>query len=632
MTTNEIGGSAHLSGVAVQAGSVSGGIHYHASVVANCVPGVPAPRQLPRSPRHFTDRQEEVRALDAARDGGVSFVVLSEIAGVGKSALAARCVSVLLDNAVAPEQVRPLLPAGDSSMTVVTSRSRLWELGVDGAELHALGPFTPSAALELLARFAGEARVAAKPEAATRLTQACARRALPLVLTGSLSAAADALARRATGTSHHKDHAHMAMHAALDETYANLEATAQRVYRFLSLMPVADFDPDMVAAACRLEWGDAEWLLEVLADEHLLEAIEPHDIRQVRYRIGEAAGEHARRLAMQHDDEPTRAGVVRRLCTWLLEIATHAQMLLTPAQATLRATAGLPSSTVRPLFQDEAGAIEWLASHQGNLLGVLGATEELGWNGLLWQLVDAFWPLFLRRHPYELWVTAHEMGLAAARRDGNEPAVRQMLNSGAIGLSSAGHLGEAITWYSEALEAAQAAGDVRDEGQALLGLGACQLESGHAKFARPHLTLAAEKWLSCGYRRGVALVSVLLGEIDLADGHTRRALEQFAGAHELLVDVDDPYDAARALALHGHALVLLGDVEAGVAGLERALRTSSKAGSTQWRARTLEMLAGAHRARGDDNLAGNCYRQAADLYSQISPEDAERVRTLAGAL
>lgn len=426
----------------------------------------------------------------------------------------------------------------------------------------------------------------------------------------------------------------MVMHAALDETYANLDATAQRVYRFLGLLPVDDCDPDMVAAACRLEWGDAEWQLEVLADEHLLQAIEPHEIRPVRYRMGEAAGEHAHRLAMAYDNEPTREGVLRRLGTWLLEIATHAQLRLTPAQATLRKTERLSSSTVRAPFQehDEAGAIAWLASHQGNLLGVLRAMEEMGWNELLWQLVDAFWPLFLRQHPYELWVAAHEMGLAAARREGNEPAVRQMLNSGAIGLSSAGRLDEAITWYAEALEAAQAAGDERDEGQALLGLGACHLESGRAKFARPHLTLAAEKWLSCDYRRGVALVSVLLGETDLADGHTRRALEQFAGAQELLVDVDDPYDAARALALYGHTLVLLGDLEAGVAALERVLRTFAEAGSTRWRARTLEMLGGAHRARGDDILAGNCYQQAADLYAPIRPDDAERVRALAGAL
>ncbi|MEW2401361.1 hypothetical protein [Streptomyces sp. NPDC046862] len=698
MTANEIGGSAHLSGVAVQAGSVSGGIHHYASVSAS---SVPEPRQLPRVPRHFTGRQEEVCALDAAREGGATLVVLSGIAGVGKSALATRWlrdhgsyrdgqlyadlrstteprppemvlqqwlhafgldkppadlmelttlwrsvsarrnVAVLLDNAVAPEQVRPLLPAGDSSMTVVTSRCLLWELGVDGAELHPLGPFTPSAALKLLAKFAGEARVAADPEAASRLTRACAYLALPLVLTGarlaarpqhSLSVAADALTRRTSETSHHKDHAHMVMHAALDESYANLDATAQQVYRFLSLLPVDDLDPDMVAAACRLEWGDADWLLEVLADEHLLAAIEPHEIRPVRYRMGEAVGEHARRLAMQHDDKPTRDGVLRRLSKWVLEVAAHAQIRLTPAQATLRKAEGLPSLTVRLPFEDEAGAIAWLASQQGNLLGVLRAAEEMEWDELVWQLVDAFWPLFLRQHPYELWVAAHEMGLAAARRAGHGPAIRQMLNSGAIGLSSAGRLDEAIGWYAEAVEAAQAAGDVRDEGQALLGLGACHFESGHAKFARPHLTLAAERWLSCDYQRGVALVSVLLGEIDLAEGHTQRALEQFAGAHELLVDVEDPYDAARALALHGHALVVLGDLEAGVAELEKALRTFVEAGSTRWRARTLEMLGGAHRVRGDATLAGNCYRQAADLYFPIRPADAERVRALAGAL
>jgi tetratricopeptide (TPR) repeat protein len=698
MTANEIGGSARLTGVTVQASTVSGGIHYYRSASP-----IPPPCQLPRVPRHFTDREEDVRALDVSRDGGATLVVLCGIAGVGKSALAVRwlrargaygdgqlyadlhtpngpasremvlqqwlrafgleqppadlseltalwrsvtarrTVAVLLDNAVEASQVRPLLPSGDSSMTVVTgrSRSRLWELAADGAEFHQVGAFTPSAALGLLARFAGQARVTAEPDAAARLTQSCAHLALPIVLAGarlatrpqiSLSAAADALTRRTVKGSHRKDHARMAMIAALDESYANLEPSAQRVYRFLGLLPVDDIDPDMVAAACRLAWSDADWLLEVLADEHLLEAIAPLETRPVRYRMGAVVGEHARDLAEQYDDAATREGVLCRLSKWMLEIATLAQTQLTPAQATLRKAQGMPPTTARPPFEDEEGALAWLAAQARNLLGVLRAAEAKGWNDLAWELVDAYWPHFHRTHPYGLWIEAHQIGVAAARKAGNRAAVRQMLISGAIGLTAAGRWDDAISWYADARDAARKEGDVRDEGQALLGIAACHLEAGRPQEAEPHLDEAIARWDDCCYSRGIALAVTVRGEIALAADQPHQATELFVHARDALLAVDDPYDAARARALHGHALTLTGDTSAGIRELEDALMVLAGAGSTRWQARVLELLGVAHQLHGDRDAARRSFVQAADLYAVIRPVDAARVRELAAAL
>ncbi|MFI8818055.1 hypothetical protein ACIGWV_42310, partial [Streptomyces sp. NPDC055082] len=86
-------------------------------------------------------------------------------------------------------------------------------------------------------------------------------------------------------------------------------------------------------------------------------------------------------------------------------------------------------------------------------------------------LADAHWPLFHYAHPYDLWIEVHRIGLASARLAGNTAAERQMLNSGAIGLSNAGHLDEGIAWYTDCLTAARETDDVRDEGQAHIGLG-----------------------------------------------------------------------------------------------------------------------------------------------------------------
>ncbi|MEV5279805.1 tetratricopeptide repeat protein [Streptomyces sp. NPDC006692] len=684
-TTNEISGDAQLSGLVVQARDVHGGLHHHAAPQP-----LPTPHQLPPVTPHFVDRTAEISTLDAAHRDGSSLMVITGLVGVGKTALAtrwlssatdaarpelyaelsglagparpedvlrqwlrafgidrpptglrelsalwrsvtaARPVSILLDSVSEADQVPPLLPAGASSTTVVTSRRSLWELAVDGATHLSLQPLILSSSVALLARFIGEERIAAEPEAADRLAAWCAHLPLPLALAGArlksrpeqtLAAAAASLARPRS-----EDPVRMAIPAGLTATYNSLGGLAQYVYRSLPLLP-ATVDPDVVSAVCQLERADADRLLGVLVDEQLL--IPDTSVADLapRYRMASAVHEHALALAERHDHPAVRQQQVQRLCEWMLAIATQAQALLTPAQATLRSQ--LPARADAPaVFHDEAGAMAWLEAHESDLLSVLEAAVTSGADDVAWMLVDSFWPLFLRRHPYPLWIQAHEAGLAAARRTGNAAAVRQMLLSGAIGLSSAGRLEEALTWYGEARQAAQAEGDVRDEGQALLGIGACHHESGRPAQAEPYLTQAVALWKSCCYRRGVALATLLLGEISLSRGEHAEALDRFTAAHSVLVSVVDSYDAARALALQGHARVLLGDRDAGITDLENALAVFAAASSTRWQARTLEMLGRAYRARGSDSGAQDCFRQAADLVEVIRPDEAERLREL----
>ncbi|MDH6522356.1 tetratricopeptide repeat protein [Streptomyces sp. SAI-090] len=694
MSGNQIGGQARLTGLTVQADRIFGGVHHHASAVP-----LPIPRQLPPCARHFTDREEDRRALDDARDAGTRLHVISGIGGVGKSALAVRwlsegayaggqlhvdlsgpeypirseavlrrwlrafgidrppaqlgeltglwrsvtatrSVAVLIDGATDAGQVRALLPAGEGSSTVVTSRNALRELAIDGAVSHPLRPLTQQAAIQLLVSLAGQDRIEAAPLDAARLADRCFRLPLPLVLVGarlasrpqhSVAAITDALAHSGLpDDTYREDPARMITNTALDGAYQELEEEAQRIYRGLGLLPTGDVDPDLTAAVCELPWARAEWELEVLAEEQLLEPL-PERGGRARYRLIPAARDHARRLALQHDPEEERVGRLRRLCEWMLAISTQAQMRLTPAQATLWRSTMTELPPVRTPFDDDGGALAWLESHEGSLLEVLRAAEAAGWDDLVWPLVDTFWPLFLRRHPYELWAAAHEIGLAAARRVGNAAAVRQMLLSGAIGLNAAGRAKDAIRWYGEACDAARDAGDLRDEGQALLGLGSCHHDAGMPEQARPFLTRAIALWRSCGYPRGVALANIVLGEIDLADA-PGRAVDVFTEARADLLEVDDPYDAARALTLQGHARVLTGDAETGIREMTTGLAALADAGGTRWQARALEWLGDAHRSKGDAAAAREYYQQAEQLYEVMRPADAERIRGLAAGL
>src|SRR5215469_1270903 len=87
-------------------------------------------------------------------------------AGLYRTLLAGRRMLVVLDNARDEQQIRPLLPAGDGTLVVVTSRSQLTGLAAaDGARLVSLDVLAPGEATELLAARVGPARAAAEPGA-----------------------------------------------------------------------------------------------------------------------------------------------------------------------------------------------------------------------------------------------------------------------------------------------------------------------------------------------------------------------------------------------------------------------------------------------------------------------------------
>ena len=138
-----------------------------------------------------TDRPDQVlarflRALGEERaalagDAG-------ERAAQYRSLLADRRMLIVLDGATDADQVRPLIPGGESCVTLVTSWRPMSQLAQ--ARCTALGGLPDADASTILAELLGRDRVAAEPGAADAIVAACA--GLPL----ALRAAAARLAAR----------------------------------------------------------------------------------------------------------------------------------------------------------------------------------------------------------------------------------------------------------------------------------------------------------------------------------------------------------------------------------------------------------------------------------------------------
>ncbi|MDX2678105.1 tetratricopeptide repeat protein [Streptomyces sp. NY05-11A] len=692
-SSNTIGGSARFYGPTVQARDVHGGIQVQ---TASPQPP-PTPRQLLPVPAHFTDRREELAALDRLLTRRVDtasrqpLIVVNGPAGIGKTTLVSRWlrghesafpdgqlyadlrghaadgpagpgeilgrflralgawavpvdlaeqaslwrsvtadlrIAVMLDNAFTAAQIRPLLPGGPGGLVVVTSRHRLTGLRLDGADFHRLQALGPAAGVELFIRGVGERRVCGELPAVRQVVNLCAGLPLAVCLAAArlaarpgqpVAALADALRPDVGRLAALEVEGEATVRKALDASYAVLGPEAARMYRALGLLPLPDFDSRTAAAACgqSLQW--AERRLDELVEAGVLEDIGPDT-----FRFHDLVRVHAHHRATTTDTEAHRERVLRQVADWYLLTATEAQRAITPIQFTLPRTYAHPSALPTP-FTGEPGAIAWLHDRRGHLMAILRLAAERGWHATAWQLVDAMWPLFLRRRHYDLWIEAHRIGLAAARSDGHREAERQMLNSGAIGLSAARRIDDATEWYTQSLYAARDAGDARDEGQALLGLGGCHFEAGRFAEAVSHLNRAARMWEECGYPRGVALARIMLGEVALAEHDPDRAVTCFTEARTGLLAVADPHDAARALVFLGRARALTGHHATGTAQMEEALAVFTASGAVHWQARTLEMLGDTAREQGEDAAADEFRARALALYETTSPADARRL-------
>lgn len=588
---------------------------------------------------------------------------LGEQSALWRSATAGARIALLLDNAVSAAQVRPLLPGGARALTAVTSRGRLSGLGMDGAAFHPLDVLATHEAVELLSRRIGADRVSREPEAALSVARACAGLPLAVCVAAArvaarprqpLAAMAGALDGRGGGGALDalRVEGEYAVRGALDTSYRLLPPEHARGYRMLGLAPVPLLGVEVAAEACALRGDEADRLLDELAEVNLLEDLGPDPRTGTgRYRFHDLVKSHAGQLAADHEGRVAAEAAVRRVVDFYLYAATEAESLLTPSHRILpRRYARHPAQ--RPPFTDAPGALRWFDAERTHLMAALRTAAGRGWDDTAWMLADAMFPLFLRLRPYDLWIEAHEIGLAAARRAGDRAAESQMLTSGGTGLRNAGRHDEAVAWFGQALEVARervaslesgrapgpdSAGQEertaarRAEAQALHGLGQSHRLAGRLAEATRYFRLALPLREAIGYRRGAALTRICLGDVALADGRPHEALPQLDAARVELLAEDDPYDAARALAFLGQAaLRCAGDdasaVESAEAQLKQAVREFEETGSVHWQARVLEMLGEAAEERREPERARRWYEQSLARYASVSAPDVRRIQ------
>lgn len=205
---------------------------------------------------------------------------LHERAAVLRARLADRRVLLVCDDAASADQVRSLLPGTAGCAVLVTSRTELSGLALQGAYHVALDPLSSAEATELLTSMLGAGRVHAEPDATAELARLCDHIPLALRITGanltarphaSLNLYADELrcGDRLSLLAVPGD-PNTAVRAAFELSYVALPVELRYAFRRLGLVPGSDFTPETTAALLEVDIARAEELLEHLTARNLL--------------------------------------------------------------------------------------------------------------------------------------------------------------------------------------------------------------------------------------------------------------------------------------------------------------------------------------------------------------------------
>jgi len=367
-----------------------------------------------------------------------------------------------------------MLPGSGPSLVVVTTRSRLSGLAIDGAHFTSLGPLDEPGALELLDRIAG-GRASAEPEAARQVVRMCGHLPLAVCVSAArlapnpgwrvqrVAAELSSERHRLAALSLTED---LSVRAVFDVSYRALPPAAARAYRLLSLLPGSEFTAGLAAAATETGSREMIRLLDALTDASLLE-----ETLEGRYRFHDLVRLHAREQAAA-DPGPERRTVTERAVGWYLESAVAADLVVIPGRWHL---SGMYEHALRslPAFPDPAGALAWLEAELPGLLAAVNAARDEGLHEQAWQLCEALLGLFLYRRHYPQWIAACEVGLASAQACGDQRAEARMRDQLGFAYLSLRRYTDAQAQFTQAVALARGAGHRLGEAAPLehLGLG-----------------------------------------------------------------------------------------------------------------------------------------------------------------
>ncbi|GIJ45173.1 SARP family transcriptional regulator [Virgisporangium aliadipatigenens] len=554
---------------------------------------------------------------------------LEERESLYRSVTAGRRLLLVLDNAHAAAQVRPLLPGGAGCLVLVTSRDLLSGLAAAGARPFVLGPLPRTDAYDLLERRLGPERVAAEPAAVESIVARCGGLPLALSVVAARSAvlaeaslaplAAELTGPRRALDGFSGDDAATDLRSVFSWSYRVLEPGVARMFRLLSLHPGPELTVGAAASLAGVAVEEARAVLRQLRAASLMTEPSPG-----RYGFHDLVRAYAVELAEGADPPAERDAALVRLLDHLLHTAYPAALLLDPHQTPTpleRAAEGVTPDAVG----ERAQALAWFDAETPGLLAAVERARD-GFPGHAWRLAFALVVHLERGGHWTDKLAVLDAARESARRTGERGVEARALRSLGRTLGRLRRYDEAVDHLRAAAALYRDLDDPNGLAHATATLGELLERAGRVAEAMAADRAAVQLYRAAGNvlgearsLGGVATLQTMTGEHAAAIDTCRRALDLFAR-------LDDPNGAAGAHDTLGTAQHHLGDHEAAAASFHRALATLGDTGDRYYVALALDHLADTHAASGAGAEARRRYGEALKLFTALAAREADSVR------
>ncbi|MCP3802087.1 NB-ARC domain-containing protein [Allokutzneria sp. A3M-2-11 16] len=529
-----------------------------------------------------------------------------ERAALFRSVTADLKLLVVLDDAVSARQVENLLPGSADSAVVVTSRTRLDGLRMQGFSSLVVERFSDEVAAQFVSLVAEE--LADEPEHLRALARLCG--GLPLALhiaavrlaTGDYGSIAEYVSVLNDSRQLFRELAigdDRLVEAVFEVSYRELAKEPARAYRLLGKHFGPDFTVPLAAVVLDESESDARRALNVLVASNLL------TVSQGRYSFHNLIRQHARDASARTDTDSTRIDALRRGLAWYLRRALALGKVIHPERPSI---AGKLWEVAEPAHDSRDKALAELAAERLNFRAAVRTANRLGAYRQVCELTDALSQWYYQSGHLEDRVETHDLAAAAAEAADDRALAGHIHKLAGIAAEAVGDFPLALQRFADALRLASAA---IDRQSALEWAGIVLAQTGDRAAALARFQEAWEVVVPDDLRpRAQAMLRMHIGrtlgpDADVAE--LKKSLDYFVARNE-----------------RGNAtrvLLLLAELEGSATMAEQAIADFEADGMARQQAQALELLA---RLRQED--AARSLERAADIYRRLGRvDDLDRV-------
>ena len=535
---------------------------------------------------------------------------------------------MLLDNAHDADQVRPLLPGSPGCMVLVTSRSQLTGLVVEGARPVPLDVLDAREAAELVASRLGAERAKAESAAVEAIVEHSAGLPLALSVTCARAVANPALrladlAAELADTRGRLDALRTGeettdLRAVFSWSADKLSDQAARMFRLLGLHYGPDISAAAAASLAAVTPAAARTALAELTRASLLT-----EDAAGRFGCHDLLRAYAAELVAATLSAAERDLVRRRAFDHYLRSAHAAAGRLYPARGRVPLPAPLDGVTAEEFSGQEAydAALGWFGAEHDVLYNVVEQAAARRRDEYCWKLAWTWAPLLNRRGAlHELLAVQRTAALAAGRLGDRDALAHVHCELGNV----SGRLGDYHASDEHLRQALELFSDLDDQvnvGLVLYGLGVLLSQQNRYDEALDHAVEALRLRRSLGDSAAIAYsenavgwILAHLGQPDAALWYCRRALDMH-GESGSRTGVADTLDSI------GYAHGQLGDYKQAITHYERALVMYQQLGDPQGEATSWLHLGDVQLAAGQPDAARRSWEQALALLARIPGAD-----------